>query len=349
MTIFNSQSSLFNNFIYKIQNMIFSINKNYNLVDKFFDMKDKDFNIHIRTCSSKNNIFEIKKMTTNVGNIFNNKSNNNTFGFQFYQRNILKRSIFIFMKLINDCFDFSLEVDRKKIEEMINVDKVIFSLRNYKINLDLRTEFMRFLRKFLLDLKYSESENDLFSKAIIKYKDSFNFIKNNNLINNMGYPTRLLSFLYDFYNITSKCSLKEKLKTKIKKKNIEKFVFKGKEKSKADKTIYETADSFKSDNFDFIEDINEKTLKKKTFYQNENYLNNVNEIIENGKCERDDKLKNERQSIKYRSMKRLCVVNNKNEDKLSEIRKKFYKEVIKSKLENYKRKESIKDLSMKNY
>ena len=347
MTIFNSQSSLFNNFIYKIQNMIFSINKNYNLVDKFFEMKDKDFNIHIRTSSSKNNIFEIKKMTTNVGNIFNNKRNDNTFGFQFYQRNILKRSIFIFMKLINDCFDFSLEVDRKKIEEMINVDKVIFSLRNYKINLDLRTEFMRFLRKFLLDLKYSESENDLFSKAIIKYKDSFNFIKNNNLINNMGYPTRLLSFLYDFYNITSKCSLKEKLKTKIKKKNIEKFVFNGKEKSKADKTIYETADSFKSDNFDFMEDINEKALKKKTFYQNENYLNNVNEIIENGKCERDDKLKNESQSIKYRSMKRLCMVNNKNEDKLSEIRKKFYKEVIKSKLENYKRNESLKDLSIK--
>ena len=230
---------------------------------------------------------------------------------------------------------------------MINVDKVIFSLRNYKINLDLRTEFMRFLRKFLLDLKYSESENDLFSKAIIKYKDCFNFIKNNNLINNMGYPTRLLSFLYDFYNITSKCSLKEKLKTKIKKKNIEKFVFNGKEKSKADKTIYETADSFKSDNFDFIEDINEKTLKKKTFYQNGNYLNNVNEIIKNGKCERDDKLKNESQSIKYRSMKRLCMVNNKNEDKLSEIRKKFYKEVIKSKLENYKRKESLKDLSIK--
>ena len=342
ITIFNSQSLLFNNFIYKIQNMIFSINKNYNLVTKYFDMKEKDFKILIRNNSTKTNIINLKKMSIDAGNI----KNINNFGFQFYQRNILNRSIFIFIKLINDCFDFSLEEDRKKIKEMIDVNKVIFSLKNYKISLDLRTEFMRFLRKLLLDLKYSESENDLFSKAIIKYKDSFNFIKNNNLINNMGYPTRLLSFLYDFYNITSKCSLKEKLKAIIKKKNIGKILSEDVEKSKEDKTIFETVDSYKTDNFEFIEDFNEKTLRKKSFYQNENYLSNYKEIIENGKTEKDNKPNNKRQTLKYKSKKKLSMLNNKNADKLTEIRKKFNKEIIRNKInEDFKRKESLKDLS----
>jgi len=345
ITIFNSQSSLFNNINYKIQNMIFSINKNYDLVNKYFDMIGKDINIQIRNNSSKANIFEIKRMRTNVGNMFTNKNKDgSTFGFEFYQRNILKRSIFIFIKLINDCFDFSLETDRKKIEEMINVDKVMFCLHNYKISLDLRTEFMRLLRKLLLDLKYSEEENDLYSKAIIKYKDTFNYIKNNNLINNMGYPTKLLSFLYDFYNITSKCSLKDKLKAKIRNKNIGKTFYKEKDKSKTDKILFDTVDSNKSENLDFIEDINEKTLRKRSFYQNENYLNNFQEMIENGKYE----INNKRQSIKYKSMKRLSMINKKNEDSLSEIRKKFYNEVIKVKIkENYKRNESLKDLSIK--
>ena len=343
MTIFNSQSSFFNNFIYKIQNMIFSINKNYNLVKKYFDMKDKDFKIQTMN-SSKCNIIEIKKMRTNVNLIINNNKDSKTFGFQFYQRNILKRTFFIFIKLINDCFDFSLEVDRKKIREMISADKVIFSLQNHKINLDLRTELIRFLRKLLLDLKYSERENDLYSKAIIQYKDSLNFIKNNNLINNMGYPTRLLSFLYDFYNITSKCSLKEKLEAKIKKKNIGKLFYKDKEKSKEDKTFYETADSFKSD---FNEDINDKKLRKRTFYQNENYLNNFEELIENGKSEKDDKKPKQRSSIKYRSMKRLSMIGNKNTDKLTEIRKKFYKEVIKGKMKENFKNNALKKLTIK--
>ena len=139
ITIFNSQSLLFNNFIYKIQNMIFSINKNYNLVTKYFDMKEKDFKILIRNNSTKTNIINLKKMSIDAGNI----KNINNFGFQFYQRNILNRSIFIFIKLINDCFDFSLEEDRKKIKEMIDVNKVIFSLKNYKISLDLRTELFK--------------------------------------------------------------------------------------------------------------------------------------------------------------------------------------------------------------
>ena len=42
ITIFNSKTFFFNNFIHKIQNMIFTINKKYNLVQKFFKMKNKE-------------------------------------------------------------------------------------------------------------------------------------------------------------------------------------------------------------------------------------------------------------------------------------------------------------------
>jgi hypothetical protein len=165
--------------------MIFTINKKYNLVQKYFEMKEKELRIQNNHYSNKsnNNIIDLQK-TTIVNESIEHNKNKNSFGFNFYQRSILKKTFLIFIKLINDCFDFSIEIDRKKIEEMINRDKIIFALKNYKINLDLRTEFIRFLRQILLDLKYSNSENILYSSAIINHKDSFQYIKNNNLLNN---------------------------------------------------------------------------------------------------------------------------------------------------------------------
>ena len=125
------------------------------------------------------------------------------------------------MKLINDCFDFALENDRKNIMEIIDIKQIIFSLKNYKITLDLRTEFLRFLRKMMLDLKFSFSENKLYTESIINKEDSLIFMKNNPLINNLEYPTKFLSFLGDFYNITAKCNIKENIENKliIKKQN----------------------------------------------------------------------------------------------------------------------------------
>jgi hypothetical protein len=122
----------------------------------------------------------------------------------------------IFIKLINDCFDFSLEADRKKISEIINIDKVIFALHFYKLKLDLRTELLRLSRKLLIDIKYSNKDNYLYTKIFINNKDSLKDLKNNPLINNMEYPTKLLSFLKNFYNITAKCVLKEKIIRKVK-------------------------------------------------------------------------------------------------------------------------------------
>ena len=223
IAIFNSYSSIFPNFIYKIQYILVLIDKKYNLISKFFDMKDSELISQKKIIENKsdNHIFEYKNYISNEKNIsFNNESNKNiSWAFEFYQRTFLQKSFVIYIKLINDCFDFSIETDRKKIQEIINIDKIIFGLQYYKINLDLRTEFLRLLRKMLIDLKYSHNDNNLYTKIIINTKDNLKELKNNPLINNMEYPTKLLGFLKNFYNITAKCILEEKIKEKIKAKN----------------------------------------------------------------------------------------------------------------------------------
>ena len=222
ITVFNSYSSFFNNFIYKIQYILVQIDKKYNIINKFFNMKDSEliFNKKIKNNKSDNNLRIYKDITQKpTKRIFiKNESSEklNSFAFEFYRKSFLQKSFLIFIKLINDCFDFSLEADRKKISEIINIDKVIFALHFYKLKLDLRTELLRLSRKLLIDIKYSNKDNYLYTKIFINNKDSLKDLKNNPLINNMEYPTKLLSFLKNFYNVTAKCVLKEKILKKIK-------------------------------------------------------------------------------------------------------------------------------------
>ena len=199
-----------NNFIYKIQNTLIMIERKYNLINRFFDLKDSELFSHNKTIKNYSDKYNNE---VNEDTIDSNKALNKI-NFEFFKRNYLTKSFVIYLKLINNCFDFSIEEDRKKIEEIINIDKVIFALQQYRINLDLRTEFLRLLRKYFLDIKYSDGDNNLYTKLIINTQDYLKDIKNNPLINNMEYPTKLLSFLNNFYNISAKCFLKEKIKAK---------------------------------------------------------------------------------------------------------------------------------------
>jgi hypothetical protein len=74
----------------------------------------------------------------------------------------------------------------------------------------------------------------------------------------MGYPTKLLSFLYDFYNITAKCYLKEKIEVKINKKNIS---IKNDDTSNLRKSIVDIPDLLKAN------------------FRYSNYLGNFNKLI----------------------------------------------------------------------
>ena len=225
MTLFTSRPSLSNILFYKIQYILFTLAQKYKIVDKYFNIIENDSNIQINSSNTKNNIDQNNiEFNINVMNLLKAKTIipvKQTLTLEFYKKSLLKKIFLLYMKLINNCFDFSIELDRKKIEEIINVEKIILVLRNnYKINLDIRTEFLRFLRKFLIDLKYNFSDNKLYTEIMINSEEYFNYMKNNPLINNLEYPAQLLNFLNKFYNITAKTRLKEKIEKKINLKNL---------------------------------------------------------------------------------------------------------------------------------
>ena len=222
LAVFDYYYFLSNNiFLYKVQNILINLDKKYNLVNQFFDIKDNELilqNKNIKNYSDK--IAQNDKVSSSITSLKNLNENNGAKEYEFFEKSILLKCFVIYIKLINNCFYFSIETDRKKIEDLINIDKIIFALQNYKINLDLRTEFLRFLRKIFLDIKYSCSENNLYTKIIINNQDKLKEIKNNPLINNLEYPTKLLIFINEFYNIEAKGSIKEKIKYLYEKKIV---------------------------------------------------------------------------------------------------------------------------------
>ena len=321
--IFNSQSSFFNILVSKIQYILLMINTKFNIVNKFFDMKDDEFNLINKNNRNKSDrsLIQIPKIESNdiqIASDNNNKNLNNSFVSDFFKKSTLTKSFIIFIKLINNCFDFSLEIDRKQILEIISEDKVIFALNNYKINLDLRTEFLRFLRKMIIDLKFSTNEKNLFANAIINTNDNLKEIKSNLLINNLEYPTQLLSFLNNFYNITTKCNIKEKLEKKICIKNIEKT--QNDLKSKADFS-YEISSLNKTNIKDsgFFEDFNNNELKDSTFIS-KNYKNNVE--IKDSYTSKNYKINadNSEESEKKMQFNRLSLNNTDNSAKKNSLK-----------------------------
>jgi len=265
---FSSHFSIYNNFIYKIQYILIMINQKYNLINKFFEIKDNEF---INKIKIDNRAIDLKDINLNEHQTFiqnNEKDKDNSLNFEFYKRNILQKSFVIYIKLINDCFDFSIPQDIKKIEDIININKVIFALKNYKINLDLRTEFLRLLRKILIDIKYSDDDNNLYTMTIINSKDNLKNIKNNQLINNMEYPTKLLSFVNNFYNTSAKLVLKEKIKRK---KNVNN----NKQKyNKIDKSDF--SEKIENKNYSSINNDDFSNKRLKAILKKDNIINNSN-------------------------------------------------------------------------
>ena len=297
--VFNLQPSSVNVFIYKVQFILYSLDKKYNLVNKFFNMKENEINIQSGSPKNKNNKSSKKETESNNETINEKKSTSTkhqkSLNFEF--KNILKKAFLLFIKLINNCFDFSIDSDRQKINELLNVEKIIFALKHYKLSLDLRTEFLRFLRKIMLDLKLDFSENRLYTEIIINHEDNLNYIKYNPLINNLEYPTRLLGFLNDFYNINAKCGIKEKIEAKKNDKNLfESNILKENEQQEinevCDISVSEAGDIKESG---FFGDLNAKKrpksnsisvaklpIKELAKYKNELEKNN-NELVEKRK------------------------------------------------------------------
>ena len=235
----NYEYSLFSGFIYKIQYLIIMIDKNFKLVKKFFEIENKEAILH---------------------------KNNGT--------NILSKIFATYMKLINLCFDFSIEEDRKRIKELIDISEIIYALENYKLTFELKTEFIRYIRKYMIDLKYSYREKDLYITAFRNNKDNLEEIKNNSLLNYYNYPTKLLSFLKDLYNITSITYFKEK----IEEKNNENKDTKVKRNSNIRNWVIENKGNKDINLSNEISDLGESKLDHSGFF--EEYKNN-NLILNN--------------------------------------------------------------------
>ena len=113
----------------------------------------------------------------------------------------------IFMKIINDIFDFTNNEDKNVIMNLINPEKVIYTLKSFNLSLSLRTEFLRYIRKIYIDITYNGNYNQFYANSIISSEDKLNLLKTNPLISNFRYPTKFLSYFKDFLNISAFCEV----------------------------------------------------------------------------------------------------------------------------------------------
>ena len=114
-----------------------------------------------------------------------------------------------FIKLINNVFDFTNEANKNDAINILNPEKAIYAIKYYNINLDLRTEFLKYIRKINIDLSYNKNSNNMYTNSIISIEDNLVLLKTNPLITNFRYPTRLLSYFKDFVNLSAKSEYQE--------------------------------------------------------------------------------------------------------------------------------------------
>ena len=114
-----------------------------------------------------------------------------------------------FIKLINNVFDFTNEGNKNEATNILNPEKAIYAIKYYNINLDLRTELLKYIRKINIDLSYNKNSNNIYTNSIISIEDNLVLLKTNPLITNFRYPTRLLSYFKDFVNLSAKSEYQE--------------------------------------------------------------------------------------------------------------------------------------------
>ena len=114
-----------------------------------------------------------------------------------------------FIKIINNVYDFTNESNKNETTNILNPEKAIYAIKYYNMNLDLRTEFLKYIRKINIDLSYNKHSNNTYTNSIISIEDNLVLLKTNPLITNFRYPTRLLSYFKDFVNLSAKTEYQE--------------------------------------------------------------------------------------------------------------------------------------------
>ena len=125
----------------------------------------------------------------------------------------LEESFYLYLKLINSTYDSKINEDIEIISKIVNTEDVSQILKVAKLKLPMRTEFLRYIRKNFVDLKYSNKDSQAYVCSFINVEDNLSAILKNQLISNFQYPTKVLNFKKDLYNIELKNEKFEQYKT----------------------------------------------------------------------------------------------------------------------------------------
>ena len=160
-------------------------------------------------------ITKVKIILIKLNEIFNLVKSFFTFKTTYSQHEdpLLEESFCIYLKLINASYDSKIKDDIETISKIINTEDVGQILKVAKLQLPMRTEFLRFIRKNFVDLKYSSKDSQAYVCSFINVEDNLSAILKNQLISNFQYPTKILNFKKDLYNIELKNEKYEQYKT----------------------------------------------------------------------------------------------------------------------------------------
>ena len=196
--------------IKNIRQIIIEINELFNIAKNFFKYDEEGVSEIMRKIE-KENKNENSALTENksiINKELNENAYNNNDSYSSNKKmdiNNLEQCFIIILQLINDFFDFELSEQKEIIMKLIDVNKIIYCLKFQNIShLALRTQMIRFVRKMLIDMNYNQDTNNIYINSIINNEDNLSIIKMNPLVNNYKYPTKLFSYIKDFWNLSKK-------------------------------------------------------------------------------------------------------------------------------------------------
>ena len=222
----NIKSADYEIFIKIIRKILIKVNTIFNIANTYFKYDEDRLNEIIRNIEIEN-----KYKITDMNNGINNNNMNENINIDNFKKknnddkidkNTLEEILIIDLHLINDFFDFELNEQKQKLLKIIDVQKVIYSLKFQNIiHLTLRTQMIRYVRKILIDMNYKKEYNYIYVNSIINNEDTLSILKNNPLVNNYKYPTKLISFAKDFWNLSIKPIYDKKIFEELKEEKSE--------------------------------------------------------------------------------------------------------------------------------
>ena len=199
----NIKSADYEILIKDIKTIIIEINGLFNIAKNYFKYNEEGVSEILRKIENdeKDNKYEMREFSE-IENGLKVKLNLDT----------LEKCLIIDLQIINDFFDFTLTDQKELIVKLIDVNKVIYCLKFQNItHLALRTQLIRYARKILVDMNYNSESNFIYVNSIINNEDNLNILKISPLINNFKYPTKLLSYSKDFWNLSIKSKVNKNI------------------------------------------------------------------------------------------------------------------------------------------